>query len=158
MMIRVILLNSIVIITIITTWFFNPWLSFSTAQESPLGPHAQGLYFHNNTQADIWVAIAHPNPVSGDGWVSQGWLHLKPGETRQGYVGYLHNQYYAYYAKTANEQQRWQGDRQFGVHAGNWQYLLQRDSTTLSYQARPFRLIDIGTPHRAAYLVHISVE
>ncbi len=107
---------------------------------------ASGLYFRNDSNKTILVAIAYYWHES-ESWVSQGWTEIKPGETRQVYPAYITDRYIAYLAKT--DTQTWEGDRPFWVSSKSWeptkQWLSEKDAKSKGYYKQAFRLIDIAS-------------
>jgi uncharacterized membrane protein len=91
-------------------------------------PTDNGLWFRNQTDETIYVAIDHHVSGSGsiavgdynlpavvpDGWMVIGWFEVPPKKMVQVLTGKLDNRYYYYYAKSKSS--TWEGDFKKYIH------------------------------------------
>ena len=69
------------------------------------------LSFENKTRVPLQVALGYyAENDDYSGWVTEGWFELKPGELRKAITKSLDNQFYYYYATSADSSVEFTGE------------------------------------------------
>jgi len=74
------------------------------------------LFFKNRTDEPVWVTYAKWNDSkTEDHWFTEGWWKVEPGQTVQIAAGIGLQDYCYYFAKTENDEKKYEGNREFLV-------------------------------------------
>jgi uncharacterized membrane protein len=69
------------------------------------------LYFKNNTSEPVWVAFSKWNDSkTEDHWYTKGWYKVDPGATEELASGIGHQDYCYFFAETAQQKKKYEGD------------------------------------------------
>ncbi|MDX9689511.1 MAG: DUF1036 domain-containing protein [Alphaproteobacteria bacterium] len=126
------------IVVILVGWIV---LASGTAQAAFL--------FCNQTQAVIEAAFAYRE--DDDGWISEGWWQLQPGQCARVYNKHLSQRFYFYYARAlgvsaddGSQPKSWSGRNYFCI--GRKAFKVDGDTACeqRGYQKQGFQEVDVG--------------
>ena len=105
------------------------------------------MVFCNRTRGPVEAALGYRDP---DGWVSEGWWKIEPGQCARVLGGVLNQRFYFYYARALSSPYRnrppftWSGKYQFCTDVKAFHIQGDGDCETKGYISREFQQIDLG--------------
>jgi len=116
------------------------------------------LSFENKTRVTLRMALGYYTETSDySGWVTEGWFELKPGELRKAITKPLDNQYYYYYATSADSTVEFTGETLLRVNKVPFKIEDADQDVDVSLDnCRYFKTIDTDNKDNFRVVLHAS--
>ena len=114
-------------------------------------PAQAAMVFCNRTQGAIEAALGYRDV---DGWLSEGWWKIQPGQCARVLGGTLNQRFYFYYARALTTRDRnkppyiWSGKYHFCTNIKAFRIEGDVKCEDKGYKTKDFQQIDLGGPVR----------